>query len=222
MIRWWRRASTVALILCLTAGCSGGEPSASTAAGAGETPEQLIAALIGHLDRAEFEAAGLLTVPGQAALASLAEGATFSDVADALRDGDIQIARNFWSGFAQGAGGYLAGAVVTGVEEPVVKEGVAFHPVVVRPSRGPTRRIFVRSDDAYRIDIFASFAPGLADRMPPSVERLLTTNTDDASLILAELGGIVPSLLVAAEAGDQPTEATQQILRLLEVVTRVR
>jgi hypothetical protein len=35
------------------------------------------------------------------------------------------------------------------------------------------------------------------------------------------LDDVVPSLLVAAEQGDQPTEATQQILRLVELITRV-
>ncbi|MGH8944545.1 MAG: hypothetical protein ACRDVL_00145, partial [Acidimicrobiia bacterium] len=211
----WKPASGL-LILSLLAGCSGGGSSATTAVGTGQTPEQLVTSLIEHLDRAEFEVAGTLTVPGQAALASLAEGATFSDVAEGLREGDSRIASNFWSGFAQGAGGYLAGAVVTGTDDTVTKDGVDFHPVEVRPQVGPIRRIFVRGGDADRIDLFASFAPGLADRMPSAVERLLTTNTDDAGLILQELEAIVPSLLVAAEIGDQPTEATQQILRLVE------
>ena len=217
----WKPASSL-LILSLLAGCSGGGSSATTVAGTGQAPEQVVTSLIQQLDGAEFEAAGALTVPGQAALASLAEGATFSDVADGLREGDSRIASNFWSGFAQGAGGYLAGAVVTGVDDVVTKEGVEFYPVEVRPQSGPTRRLFVRGGDAYRIDLFASFAPGLAERMPAPVERLLTTNTDDAGLILQELEAIVPSLLVAAEIGDQPTEASQHILRLVEVITRVR
>lgn len=210
------------LILCLVAGCSGGASVPSTSTGSGGTPEELVASLIEHLESAEFEAAAGLTAPGQAALASLAEGATFSDVAEALREGDSQVASNFWSGFAQGAGGYLAGATVTGVDEALTREGTEFHPVVIRPQQGPIRRIFVRAGDGYRIDLFASFAPGLADRMPASVERLITTNTDDARLILEEMETIVPSLLVAAEMGDQPTEANQQILRLVELVTRVR
>lgn len=221
MTVWWKRTSSFVL-LALVVGCSGDGSTATTAPTSGLAPDQVVASLIEHLEAAEFEAAGRLTVPGQAALASLAEGATFSDVAEALREGDSQIASNFWSGFAQGAGGYLARASVEGADEVVVRDGVEFHPVEIRPQQGPTRRIFVRGGDDPGIDLFASFAPGLADRMPASVERLLTTNTEDASLILQELEGIVPSLLVAAERGNQPTEATQQILRLVEVVTRVR
>lgn len=209
------------LIGMLSAACDGGNASTPTATGGGDTPEATIVVLITHLDNAEFEQAGSLSVPGQAALASLAEGATFSDVADALREGDAHVAANFWTGFAQGAGGYLAGASVTGADDPVSADGVELLPVTVRPTEGPARRIFVRGAEDSRIDLFASFGAGLADRMPAAVERLITTNTDDARLILQELEGVVPSLLVAAEEGDQPTEATQQILRLVELITRV-
>lgn len=221
MTMWWKLASSL-LLPALALACSGDDPAASTAVGDEDTPEQVVTALIDHLERAEFEEAGRLAVPGQAALAALAEGATFSDIADGLREGDTRIAANFWSGFAQGAGGYLAGASVSGVEQSVTRDGVEFHPVTVRPAEGPVRRIFVRGGESYRIDLFASFAPGLADRMPASVERLISTNTEDARLILVELEGVVSSLLVAAEQGDHPTEATQQILRLVELVTRVR
>jgi hypothetical protein len=210
-----------ALVAALVFACSGGEPAPSGPSSAG-TPEEAVSALIDHLDQAEFDAAGSLSVPRQAALASLAEGATFSDVADALSEGDSHVASNFWAGFAQGAGGYLAGATVGDTGDPVVLDGVEFHPVAVRPEEGPGRTVFVRDEDGYRIDLFASFAPGLTERMPPTVERLLTTNTDDARLILGELEEVVPSLMVAANRGDQPSEATQQILRLVELITRVR
>lgn len=210
-----------ALLAPLVFACSGGEPEPSGAMSAG-TPEEAVSALIGHLDRAEFDAAGILAMPGQAALASLAEGATFSDVADALSEGDSNVASNFWGGFAQGAGGYLAGATVGDTGEPVVIDGVEFHPVAVRPADGPPRTVFVREEGGYRIDLFASFAPGLAERMPATVERLLTTNTDHSRLILEELERVVPSLMIAANRGDQPSESTQQILRLVELITRVR
>jgi hypothetical protein len=53
------------------------------------------------------------------------------------------------------------------------------------------------------------------------VERLLTTQTAEARLILAELQEIVPSLLVAAGLPDTTPEMSQQILALVEVITRV-
>lgn len=211
-----------ALLGCLVVACGGSAASESTEAGGEDTPEEAVASLISHLDAAEFEAAGRLSVPGQAALASLAEGATFSEVADAINAGDSDVAANFWAGFAQGAGGYLSGATVGDVGEPVVRDGAEFRPVSVQPVEGPPRTVFVKQNGGHRIDLFASFGAGLADRMPAAVERLLTTNTDDARLILDELESVVPSLMIAAERGDQPSQASQQIFRLVELVTRVR
>lgn len=212
---------SVAVVGVLLFACSGGEPTTPRAAG-GDSPEETVSELIAHLDGAEFEAAGSLSMPGQAALASLAEGASFGEVADALRGGDSHVASNFWAGFAQGAGGYLASASIGEAGAPLVRGGVEFYPVTVRPEEGPERTVFLRQQDGYRVDLFASFAPGLADRVPPAVERLLNTNTDDAQVILAEMEKVVPSLMVAADRGEQPPEATQQIVRLIELVTRVR
>ncbi len=79
----------------------------------------------------------------------------------------------------------------------------------------------MRDVDGYRIDLFASFGAGLADKMISPVERLLGTQTSDARLILTELQGIVPSLLAAAQLPDTPGDVSQQLLALVEVITRV-
>jgi hypothetical protein len=79
----------------------------------------------------------------------------------------------------------------------------------------------LRDEDGYKVDLFASFGAGLAARMQGPVERLLTTQTAEARLILAELQEIVPSLLVAAQQPGITAEASQQLLALVEVITRV-
>ena len=81
--------------------------------------------------------------------------------------------------------------------------------------------MLARESDGYRIDLFASFAPGLAQRMVGPVERLLVAQTADSRLVLTELQGIVPSLLVAAERPGQPPDVVQSVLRLIELITRV-
>lgn len=112
---------------------------------------------------------------------------------------------------------------VSAVEDGLVEGGdVEFHSVDVQAENGEPRTLLVREDDGYRVDIFASFGSALADKMIGPVERLLTTQTDDARLILTELQAVVPSLQVAAnQPGTSPT-ASQQILALIEVITRVR
>jgi hypothetical protein len=75
--------------------------------------------------------------------------------------------------------------------------------------------------EGHRVDLFASFGAGLAERMIPPVERLLGTQTDDARLILVRLQEIVPSLLVASQMAANTGSVTQQILALVELITRV-
>ena len=66
-------------------------PSGTVGPGA-DTPEEAVLELVDHLNAPDFIAAIDLAVPDHAALASLGEGATFSEVADALRGGDALVA----------------------------------------------------------------------------------------------------------------------------------
>lgn len=196
-----------------------GDDAAPLEPGAG-TPEESVEMLVAALDSGDFAAAAPLAMPGQAALAALAEGATFAEVADVLRSRDPAVSANFWAGFAQGAGSFLIGTVPTG-SEVIERDGIDYHIVTVAPESGVAREIVARESDGFRIDLFASFAPGLAERMIGPVERLLAARTADSSLVLAELGETVPSLLVAAERPDQPPDVVQAVLRLVEMITRV-
>jgi hypothetical protein len=211
------------LALALTA-CSGNtaDPVVTIAPGQGESsPVAAVETLVTALNAPDFAEASRLAVPGQAALASLAEGAGFSDVAEALRTGDEEVAANFWAGFAQGTGSYLVGGVTAEEGGTHTESGMEFTFVDVTPPGGDSRRLALRNQDGYRIDLFASFGSGLADKMIAPVERLLVTQTDDARLILSHLKEIVPSLLTAAQQPGTPSDVSQQLLALVEVITRV-
>jgi hypothetical protein len=221
-----RRTNSIALIALtvLIAACSedGGDPVVSILPGDGApTAIEAVEGLVGAINSADFVASSRLAIPGHAALASLAEGATFSAVADALREGDEEVAANFWAGFAQGSGAFLTETLTTAEGGVVDQDALQFHTIMVRGGAGEERAILVRDDDGFRVDLFASFGAGLADKMAAPVERLLTTQTDDARLILASLANIVPSLLVAAELPGTTPEVAQQILALVELITRV-
>jgi len=220
---WVKMSSRWVFVLALVVACGGGSDQ-STVGGTygpgGVTPVQAVDQLVDALNTPDFAAAADFAVPGQPALASLAEGATFSQVADALREGDRAVAANFWAGFAQGAGGFLVGEVET-ILGPVINQGeVEFSAVEVASDAGG-RRVYLRDVDGFRVDLFASFGPGLADQMAPQVGRLLTTQTDDARLILRSLQDIVPSLFVAAAQPGLSPEAVQDLIRLIELITRV-
>jgi hypothetical protein len=215
-----RRLSTL-LALAVLVSCTGGDgsPSPGPSIG-GESAVAAVDRLIELLAVPDFQAASALAHPGQAPLASLAEGASFGEVAAALREDDPTVAANFWSGFAQGTGDFLTSAVEAtdgGVE---TRGGVDFTLVQVTTLTGDERVIVTRESQGHRIDLFASFGAGLAARMLAPVERLLNTQTDDAAEILTALRDTVPSLLVAAAHDQISPEASQDLTRLIELVTR--
>lgn len=219
----WRRVSPLMAAVVFIAGCSGDGSSGTTIPpGAGaDTAVGAVEQLVAAINEPDFAAASSAAIPGHAALASLAEGASFSEVAESLRSGDQEIAANFWAGFAQGAGSFLTGDVATGDDGTLSQSDIEFHKIAVRLPDDETRLLIVRDSGGFRVDLFASFAPGLADKMVGPAERLLTTQTEEARIVLAELREIVPSLHVAASLPGTTPEASQQILALIEVITRV-
>jgi hypothetical protein len=211
-------AATALLVVSCTGDPEGGtpDPPGDGAASAKEAVDELV----GFLNIPDFQAASNLAYPGQAALASLAEGATFGEVASALDDGDRGVAANFWSGFAQGTGSFLTGAVTTTEAGVETQQGVEFHRVKVVPPSGEGRVMLTRESSGHRIDLFASFGGGLAARMIAPVERLLSTQTEDSRIIMAALRDLVPSLIMAAGQEDLSPEASQNLTRLIELITR--
>ena len=173
------------------------------------------------LAQGDFATAGSLAVPGQAVLASLAEGATPSAVAASLEEGDGEVAANFWNGFAQGVGETFVGEVAVEDLGTTSEEGVQFFVVGVTPEGGAQRLMVTRDVDGQRVDLFATFGAGLAEGMMGPVELLLGSSNEDSRLILSALQDVVPSLLVAANDESLSPDATQKILQLVELITRV-
>ena len=216
----WREIAVMMTLLAGLAACGGDGATPGPSNGA-ETATAAVEALITAFDVPDFASVAGLALPGQGALASLAEGASFGDVAEALRGDGAQVSANFWSGFAQGAGDYLTGDLeVSDAGTETVSE-VVFHRVRVVLPDGSERSIYTREDDGHRIDLFASFGGAIAPRMIQPAERLLSTQTDDARLILGELKSIVPSLMVASTNPDLHPTLINDLTRLIEVITRI-
>lgn len=218
-----RRRAVLACLVVTALACRGGEqtdtsitrgPGAGSAVAAVEELHDL-------LIEGDFAGASSLAVPGHAAMASLAEGASSGEVAEALKNGDEAIAANFWSGFAQGFGEVLSGEIAVEEIGPQTESGVEFFLVSVTPESGNTRRLVTQDVDGHRVDLFASFGAGLADRLISPVEILVDTPTGDNAVILHALQGVVPSLLLAASDESLGTDAVQNVLRLVELITRV-
>jgi hypothetical protein len=217
------RPSLILVFAIVMAACAGGanndgDPVASPVAG---SPSEAVELLVEFLAAPDFDAAADLAVPGHAALAALAEGASFAEVAEALRSGDRAVAANFWAGFAQGSSNFLTGEIEVSDGARVVQSGVEFSVAEVLSTVGE-RRVYTSEGDGHRIDLFASFGAGLAPTMIPAVELLLSVRGEDSVLILAELNRIVPSLTVASRQEWIPGPVALDVVRLIELITRVR
>ncbi len=210
---------TLVAVLALAACGGDGDPTPGPDNGA-ETPEAAVTELVAAFAAPDFDGAARLAMPGHAALASLAEGASFGDVAEALRGDGHVVSSNFWSGFAQGAGDYLTPGVSIAASGSEQMSDVEFQRVIVTLQDGTDRPVFVRDSDGYRIDLFASFGGAMAARMLQPVERLVITQTDDARLILSELRSVVPSLTLATLNPDLMPSVRNDLTRLIEVITR--
>lgn len=222
---WWHRMrrALALLIVMVVAACGPGNGAGTTATlGPGvDSPEGAVEELAARLAAGDFVAAGALAVPGQAVLASIAEGAAPTLIAESLENGDDEVAANFWTGFAQGVGETLTGELTIREAGTVTERGVEFSLVGVTPEGGVERLIVTRDLDGQRVDLFASFGAGLAEGMISPVELLLASSSPDARSILVALQDVVPSLLVAASDETLSPEAVQRILQLIEVITRV-
>lgn len=214
---WLAMAMVVTVVAC---GGGGGTTTLTLGDGA-ESPTAAVEELRDLLAAGDFDGAGSLAVPDHAALASLAEGATTGDVAAALRDGDTVIAANFWGGFAQGAAETLDDEVVLEDLGTTTEQGVEFHLVGLTPESGVEQVLITRDVDGQRIDLFASFGAGLAPGMMSPVETLLGSSNADSEAILVALQEVVPSLLVAVRDESLTPEAAQDVLQLVELITRV-
>ena len=219
---WWRRAAVTLAGLALLGACSGEaeQPEPTRGDGAG-TPVAAVEEVHAMVRDGDFDGAANLTVPNHAALASLAEGATFADVADALAQGDLEVAANFWSGFAQAAGDSFLADVEAEDLGATTSGSSTFAVVGIASDDFGSREVVTQDVDGYRVDLFASFGGGLAPRMLSPVEILLTSATDDARLILAELEGVVASLEIAAANPELTADEMEAVLQLIGLITRV-
>lgn len=215
------RLSWILLVgVVLLAACSE-EPPTETTVPDDLGPEAAVRALLVDIQAGDFEKAAALTDTEQAGLLTLAEGADATDVVEALEDGGVAVAANFWSGFAQTLEpGDQPENWPVEVGEEVSEGDLVFVPIEVVPPDGEERVFYVRSDGTWKVDMMATFGPILAQRLTPPVETLLSSANPNASSVLSLLVESVPSLQVAAAHGELDPDIHQALLGLIERITR--
>ena len=212
---------SVCVMVVAVAACRGGSAAPTTTVATAVSPTDVVTGLLSAVDEGRFEDTARFTDTTQAALFTLAEGATAGDVSAAIQSEASPVSANFWSGFAQSLGeGYGRGEVTVGSVEEITAGESRFALVPVTPADGEERVFVLRHDGGWRVDLFASFAPIVAESLVPAVEGVLGSADPDASVVLAGLAESADSLRVAAADRTLPADTQQTVLALLERVTR--
>lgn len=213
------------LAMCVVAvglfACSGEATTPDTTVPSGLAPEAVVEELLDAIAEGRFEDTAPLTDSTQAVLFTLAEGADAADVLEAMDAGGDAVAANFWSGFAQAIDADLAaGSVELETGEVVPESGEEFVTVTLTVDGGDRQYFVLRQAGGWKIDLMATFAPVLAERLIPPVESLLGSANADAGVVLGYLSEQEPSLNHSFTRPDLPADVHQHLLALVERVTR--
>ncbi len=222
--RWSAASLVLILVLMSVTACSAKQepPPETTAPAQSLAPEDLVGRLMAAVDEGRFEDAAALTDASQAALLTLIEGADPSEVADLLAGGGEDVSANFWSGFAQTLpSGFSSSDLQISVGETIEQGGMEFLPVTVEAPEGDPQVFVLHHNGRWEVDLMATFAPILAERMVPPVDNLLQSANPDAGAVLEQLRRAAPSLEVATQNPDLGAEVRQSLLALIERVTRI-
>lgn len=208
------------MLMALVA-CRGEEASPDTTLPSDLGPEEVVGELLDAVIEGRFEDTPPLTDQRQAGLLALAEGAEVNEVVEAIDDDSAGVAANFWSGFAQSLDPSftLEGSSLV-VGDEIEQDGDRYVDVVLIDAAGEERVFYLRRDDGWKVDLMATFAPLVAERLTPRVEALLSSANPDAATLVSLLNRSTPSLELAARRPGLDSGTHQSLLALIERVTR--
>ncbi len=197
--------------LLVAAGCVGGTAPTTTAPavegpGAGEVVADLVAAV----HAGDFEAAAALTVVEQMPWVVMAEGGSLAEAIDLSSKEQAHVAVNYWQGFSDAT---ELPEPAGSVEEMTV--GGRRYAVVSLDSR---LQLVLRYDQAWRVDVIASFAPTIANRLLEAAEVVKANRGTQAQAIREMLAAQRPSVEVAARSTALPDATREDLTALLDVL----
>jgi hypothetical protein len=218
---WHVRGSRILAVAVILAACSGEVSPADTTVSADLGPEQVVEELLHAITEGRFEDTSALTDHRQAGLLALAEGAEVNEVVEAVDDDTGGVAANFWSGFAQSLDPSFTPEGAT-IEQGETTEsgGERYVQVVFTDVSGEARIFYLRRDGVWKVDLLATFAPVVAERLTPRVEALLSSANPHAATLVGWLHRSTPSLEVAAANPALDATTHQSLLALIERITR--
>ena len=204
-------------LVLLVAGCDGGAattPDAEPVPAGPADPRQAVVDLLEALGGEDVARAVDLTVPGQGLAVAVAEQAPADELGAILDGGSRAVLANFWSSFAtsveelSGAGTADIDVGEAGDPFEVGDHRFAIVGMEVPGQAGP-RSMIVREGRGWKVDVVATFAPGLATGIGQAPQEL--AGAEGGEPIIERMVAERPALEAALEDPALPPGVAQQI-----------
>jgi hypothetical protein len=203
------------LILLVLLACSNAVSATSaTTPTADVPPEEVADEVAAALDGGDPAIVASLTDLRPMPWVALAEGATVEEAAGIeAGENSLAVADNFWTGFLESAG--LAGNEVADIE--AFTEGSTDF---ARLELG-SGSIILNQSDAWRIDVIASFAAPLAERLLGAVEVIVANRSAEADVLREMLRGERDAVAVASADPSITTTARAAVEEVLAAIDSI-
>ncbi|MDP3983728.1 MAG: hypothetical protein Q8Q52_01815, partial [Acidimicrobiia bacterium] len=209
-----RRSTLLAAVglLAIATACTPEAPTTTVAAeGDGRAAAEVVEELIRAVTTGDYAAAAAFTITEQMAWVVMAEGGSLAQ-AGSLSDDDLtEVAVNYWKGFAETA---QLPSIEVGVAQESEISGVRFAVVPVNANL----RLVMRDDGGWRVDIIASFAPSLANRLIEAAEVVEANRGGQGGGLREILSDQRPSVEIAARQPGLAEATRTELADLLEVL----
>lgn len=204
--------SSLMLMLVISTGCTS-DSTSTTLDEVSDSREaaEVVEALLAAVDGGDFAGAAALTLTDQLAWVVMAEGGTLTQAAGLLEDGLDEVAANYWQGFSETV--EVADIGVRTVDEQDISE--SRFAIVALNGR---LRLILRNSEGWRVDIIASFAPTLVNRLIEAARVVEANQGDQATSMRAILVAQRPSVAAAAGQPGLPEATRTELLSLLEML----
>lgn len=204
-----------ALIWLMLLACSNAVTATSVATPMADIPPEEVAdEIAAALDEGDPSAVAALTDLRPMPWLALAEGATVEEAAS-LEAGDnsLAVADNFWTGFLESAG--LAGDEVADIEA-FTEGSTDFARLELRSGS-----IILNQSDLWRIDVIASFAAPLAERLLGAVEVIVANRSAEADVLREMLRSERDAVAVASADPSITTSARTAVEEVLAAIDSI-
>jgi len=172
---------------------------------------EVVEALLEAVDGGDFAGAAALTLTDQLAWVVMAEGGTLTQAAGLSQAGLDEVAANYWQGFSETV--ELEGVGVRAVDEQQIRES-RFAIVALNGKL----QLILRDSEGWRVDIIASFAPTLVNRLIEAAKVVEANQGDQATSMKTILVDQRPSVEAAAGQLGLPEATRADLLSLLEML----